>query len=88
MRPIIAPDPFQRAYVPITLPQATSEALNPDGKDLAFFTSDLDWADASAIGFLIYWWLHAMMLVWTFFTLTLFVLEPLFPHRRLRWPMA
>jgi uncharacterized membrane protein len=30
-----------------------------------------------------YWWMHAMVLVWTLFTLMLFVLEPLFLHRRL-----
>ena len=30
-----------------------------------------------------YWWMHAMVLVWTIFTLMLFVLEPLFLHRRL-----
>jgi len=29
-----------------------------------------------------YWWMHAMVLVWTLFTLMLFVLEPLFLHRR------
>ena len=28
-----------------------------------------------------YWWMHAMVLVWTIFTLMLFVLEPLFLHR-------
>ncbi|MBL6927612.1 MAG: hypothetical protein ISR44_00440 [Rhodospirillales bacterium] len=27
-----------------------------------------------------YWWLHAMTLIWTLFTLVLFVLEPLFLH--------
>lgn len=30
-----------------------------------------------------YWWMHAMVLVWALFTLMLFVLEPLFLHRRL-----
>lgn len=30
-----------------------------------------------------YWWMHAMVAVWSIFTLILFVLEPLFPHRRL-----
>jgi len=30
-----------------------------------------------------YWWMHAMVLVWVLFTLMLFVLEPLFLHRRL-----
>ena len=29
-----------------------------------------------------YWWMHAMVLVWLLFTLMLFVLEPLFLHRR------
>jgi len=29
-----------------------------------------------------YWWMHAMVLVWALFTLILFVLEPLFLHRR------
>lgn len=29
-----------------------------------------------------YWWMHAMVLVWALFTLMLFVLEPLFLHRR------
>ena len=29
-----------------------------------------------------YWWMHAMVLVWVLFTLMLFVLEPLFLHRR------
>jgi len=28
-----------------------------------------------------YWWMSAMLLVWTFFTLMLFVLEPLVLHR-------
>ena len=28
-----------------------------------------------------YWWMGAMVLVWTLFTLMLFVLEPLFLHR-------
>ena len=30
-----------------------------------------------------YWWMIAMVLVWAIFTLMLFVLEPLFLHRRL-----
>jgi uncharacterized membrane protein len=30
-----------------------------------------------------YWWMSAMVLVWAIFTLMLFVLEPLFLHRRL-----
>lgn len=30
-----------------------------------------------------YWWMHAMVAVWLLFTLMLFVLEPLFLHRRL-----
>lgn len=30
-----------------------------------------------------YWWMSAMVLVWTVFTAMLFVLEPLFLHRRL-----
>lgn len=29
-----------------------------------------------------YWWMHAMVLTWALFTLMLFVLEPLFLHRR------
>jgi uncharacterized membrane protein len=29
-----------------------------------------------------YWWMHAMVLVWGMFTLMLFVLEPLWLHRR------
>ncbi len=28
-----------------------------------------------------YWWMHAMVLVWTVFSLMLFVAEPLFLHR-------
>lgn len=28
-----------------------------------------------------YWWIHLMTLVWTIFTLVLFVFEPLFLHR-------
>ncbi|HSN41272.1 MAG TPA: hypothetical protein VLT92_13870 [Burkholderiales bacterium] len=28
-----------------------------------------------------YWWMHAMVAVWTLFTLMLFVFEPLFLHR-------
>lgn len=34
-------------------------------------------ADAS------YWWMHAMALVWLVFALMLFVIEPLFLHRRM-----
>lgn len=30
-----------------------------------------------------YWWMHAMVLVWALFTLILFVLEPLWLHRRI-----
>jgi len=30
-----------------------------------------------------YWWMHAMVLIWALFTLVLFVLEPLYLHRRL-----
>jgi len=30
-----------------------------------------------------FWWIHAMIGVWILFTLMLFVLEPLFLHRRL-----
>ena len=30
-----------------------------------------------------FWWMHAMVGVWVLFTLMLFVLEPLFLHRRL-----
>jgi uncharacterized membrane protein len=29
-----------------------------------------------------YWWMHAMVAIWGVFTLVLFVLEPLFLHRR------
>jgi len=35
----------------------------------------------SRFGYVEYWWMHAMVLVWTLFTLVLFVLEPLFLHR-------
>jgi len=35
-------------------------------------------------GELHYWWMHAMVLVWVLFTLILFVLEPLWLHRRFR----
>lgn len=31
-----------------------------------------------------YWWMSAMVLVWSIFTLMLFVLEPLFLHRRIK----
>ncbi|HEY7742831.1 MAG TPA: hypothetical protein VIA19_07275 [Burkholderiales bacterium] len=30
-----------------------------------------------------FWWMHAMVAVWLLFTLILFVLEPLYLHRRL-----
>lgn len=30
-----------------------------------------------------FWWIHAMIAVWVIFSLMLFVLEPLFLHRRL-----
>lgn len=30
-----------------------------------------------------FWWMHAMVGVWLFFTLMLFVMEPLFLHRRM-----
>lgn len=30
-----------------------------------------------------YWWMHAMVLLWVLFALMLFVLEPLFLHRRM-----
>lgn len=30
-----------------------------------------------------FWWMHAMVLVWLFFTIMLFIAEPLFLHRRL-----
>lgn len=30
-----------------------------------------------------YWWMHAMVLVWLAFALMLFVIEPLFLHRRM-----
>ena len=29
-----------------------------------------------------FWWMHAMIVIWVIFTLMLFVLEPLFLHRR------
>ncbi len=31
-----------------------------------------------------YWWMHAMVAVWLLFTAMLFVIEPLYLHRRLR----
>ena len=31
-----------------------------------------------------FWWMHAMVIVWLLFTVMLFVVEPLFLHRRLR----
>ncbi len=30
-----------------------------------------------------FWWMHAMLLLWTVFALMLFVVEPLFLHRRM-----
>ncbi|MCE7901860.1 MAG: hypothetical protein DYH20_04180 [Gammaproteobacteria bacterium PRO9] len=30
-----------------------------------------------------FWWMHAMVLVWLFFTIMLFIAEPLFLHRKL-----
>jgi uncharacterized membrane protein len=30
-----------------------------------------------------YWWMHAMVCLWAFFMLMLFVIEPLFLHRRM-----
>lgn len=30
-----------------------------------------------------YWWMHAMVVLWTIFALMLFVLEPLFLHHRM-----
>ncbi len=30
-----------------------------------------------------YWWMHAMVVVWAAFTLMLFVIEPLFLHKRM-----
>ena len=30
-----------------------------------------------------FWWMHAMLILWTLFALMLFVIEPLFLHRRL-----
>ena len=30
-----------------------------------------------------FWWMHAMVLVWTLFAAMLFVIEPLFLHRRM-----
>jgi uncharacterized membrane protein len=30
-----------------------------------------------------FWWMHAMVILWLLFTVMLFVLEPLFLHRRL-----
>ena len=31
-----------------------------------------------------FWWMHAMVLVWTIFALLLFIVEPLVLHRRMR----
>ncbi len=31
-----------------------------------------------------FWWMHTMILVWFIFTLLLFVLEPLFLHKKMR----
>jgi hypothetical protein len=36
-------------------------------------------ADAS------YWWMHAMVIIWLVFMLMLFVIEPLFLHRRMEF---
>lgn len=36
------------------------------------------WSRFSQAG---YWWMHAMVMVWTLFALLLFVLEPLVVHR-------
>lgn len=30
-----------------------------------------------------YWWMHAMVIVWALFTAMLFIIEPLFLHRRM-----
>ena len=30
-----------------------------------------------------FWWMHAMVIIWFIFTMMLFVLEPLFLHRRM-----
>jgi uncharacterized membrane protein len=35
-----------------------------------------------------YWWMHAMVCLWTVFALMLFVIEPLFLHRRLERAIA
>ena len=35
----------------------------------------------SRFAYVEYWWMHAMVLVWTIFTLVLFVMEPLFLNR-------
>jgi uncharacterized membrane protein len=39
------------------------------------------WDLWSRFGSVAYWWMHAMVLVWTLFTVMLFILEPLFLHR-------
>lgn len=31
-----------------------------------------------------FWWMHLMVLIWLIFTLLLFILEPLFLHKRMR----
>jgi uncharacterized membrane protein len=31
-----------------------------------------------------FWWIHLMTLIWFIFTIVLFVLEPLFLHRRFK----
>ena len=31
-----------------------------------------------------FWWMHTMVLIWLIFTLLLFVLEPLFLHKKMR----
>ncbi|OYX63313.1 MAG: hypothetical protein B7Y88_13170 [Sphingomonadales bacterium 32-64-17] len=38
----------------------------------------------SRFGDLQYWWMHAMVVIWLVFAAMLFVIEPLFLHRRLR----
>ena len=46
-----------------------------------YMTWRLDaWSRFAAAGF---WWMHAMVCVWALFALMLFVIEPLFMHRRL-----
>jgi uncharacterized membrane protein len=31
-----------------------------------------------------FWWMHSMVLIWLIFTVLLFILEPLFLHKRMR----